>query len=1017
LANIRPTAPFPSPSTGYRSGHVQPESFAWIALALMLIFAVGAWFVAEQIVSNRVNDRFLYRAEKERDNIVRRLQSYELVLQGAAAFIESSEGVDRDEWRRYVTHLELDKTLPGLHGVGMALMVAPAERERHINAIRADGLADYTIWPAGERQQYSSIVYLEPATEANRKVIGYDMFAESIRRDAMERARDRGRAALSGKVTLVQEEADEMQAGFLMYLPIYRTDLPRTTIEERRKAHLGFVYSPFRATDLMRHLIGQDMKDVELVLYDEEALAEKLLFDSRQWASPSADGRYVAALPIEIGGHRWQAHFRSRPEFDTVTTSYLPISILVGGGLLGLLIFILLFINARHQRAVEAIASRLADSERSLRNILDNAPDAVFIAGPNKSYEYGNQGASSLIGYTPEEILTLAIDDLTPEGQADEHQRIFAEVLSQGHVFSELQLRRKDGSSALVELSAVLLPNGRVLGTCRDIAQRKQAENALLAAERKFRGLIEQSLVGVYIIQDGRFAYANPRFAEMFGFAAPEEIVGKVAVSDLVIPDDRDKVAGNLHKRMAGEVDSINYAFVGRRRDGSQLDVEVYGRRMEHEGRPAVIGVIVDVSERKQAEAELEQYRHHLEELVKVRTADLSVAKEAAEAANRAKSTFLANMSHELRTPMNAIIGLASILQRHATDMQQRDKLGKITGAANHLLRLLNDVLDLSKIDAERLTLEHVPFRLGGVIANVESLIAERQEAKQLGLRREIDDRLAEIDLLGDPLRLQQILLNLLSNAVKFTEQGEVSISAHIVDENEQQLSIALQVSDTGIGMSAEAQQRVFRPFEQADSSTTRQHGGTGLGLAICDRLVRLMDGHITVRSAPGQGSTFGFTLRFDKCQVDQLPPHAQTLTGEAAEQLLRTRHHDKRLLLAEDDPVNQEVAHELLHDVLGLTVDVAADGTEALSLAERNAYDLILMDIQMPNLDGIEATGAIRQLPAHAATPILAMTANAFVEDRQRCLAAGMDDFIAKPVNPDDLFVILARWLERDKG
>jgi signal transduction histidine kinase/ActR/RegA family two-component response regulator len=438
---------------------------------------------------------------------------------------------------------------------------------------------------------------------------------------------------------------------------------------------------------------------------------------------------------------------------------------------------------------------------------------------------------------------------------------------------------------------------------------------------------------------------------------------------------------------------------------------------MEHEGRPAVIGVIVDVSERKQAEAELEQYRHHLEELVKVRTADLSVAKEAAEAANRAKSTFLANMSHELRTPMNAIIGLASILQRHATDMQQRDKLGKITGAANHLLRLLNDVLDLSKIDAERLTLEHVPFRLGGVIANVESLIAERQEAKQLGLRREIDDRLAEIDLLGDPLRLQQILLNLLSNAVKFTEQGEVSISAHIVDENEQQLSIALQVSDTGIGMSAEAQQRVFRPFEQADSSTTRQHGGTGLGLAICDRLVRLMDGHITVRSAPGQGSTFGFTLRFDKCQVDQLPPHAQTLTGEAAEQLLRTRHHDKRLLLAEDDPVNQEVAHELLHDVLGLTVDVAADGTEALSLAERNAYDLILMDIQMPNLDGIEATGAIRQLPAHAATPILAMTANAFVEDRQRCLAAGMDDFIAKPVNPDDLFVILARWLERDKG
>src|SRR6185369_13656650 len=206
----------------------------------------------------------------------------------------------------------------------------------------------------------------------------------------------------------------------------------------------------------------------------------------------------------------------------------------------------------------------------------------------------------------------------------------------------------------------------------------------------------------------------------------------------------------------------LNYSFIARRQDGSRIAVEVYGRAMEHEGAPAVIGVILDVSERKRVEAELEEHRHHLEELVKARTADLSIAKEAAEAANRAKSTFLANMSHELRTPMNAIIGFASILQRRCEDESQRDKLGKIAGAANHLLRLLNDILDLSKIDAERLTLEQVPIRIGGLLGNIESLVSERLEAKHLQLHQDIDPRLLEIDLLGDPLRLQQILLNLL---------------------------------------------------------------------------------------------------------------------------------------------------------------------------------------------------------------------------------------------------------------
>ena len=1001
------------PFLTHRHGFFRPESLAWVALLLALIFTFGAWYVASDVLSHRVNDRFVYRAEKERDNILARMRVYEQILRSGAAFFQASDSVSRSEWRSYIEHLELDEALPGIQGIGFATVVAPADRLAHERAIRREGFPDYKIWPAGERETYTSIVYLEPFVGRNQRALGYDMFSEAQRRDAMERARDTGRPALTGKLVLVQEIEEGIQAGFLIYLPVYRNNLPQEGIAERRNALLGYVFMPFRADDLLHTIIGKNHKDVDMALFDQEESAANLLFNSHPDEN-QASGRHVVLLPIEFASHRWLARFQSRPDFDIVTTSYLPGSIAVGGVLFALMIFGMLVNNARQQRRVEAIASRLSESEVSLRSILDNAPDAVFIARPDGHYDYVNQEAAGLVGYTTEELLAMGVEHLTPDGQAEEHRRIFGHVLSSGQIFTELQLRRKDGTTVLVELSATHLPNGNVLGSCRDIGERKRAEQAVLAAERKFRGLIEQSLVGVYIIQAGRFAYANPRFAEMFGFASPADIVGKVSVNDLVAPEDRQRVAENLQRRISGAVEAINYSFVGVRRDGSHLDVEVYGRTMEYDDEPAVIGVIVDVTERKQAEAELAQHRHHLEELVRLRTLDLSIAKEAAEAANRAKSTFLANMSHELRTPMNAIIGLAGILGRRSEDPVQRDKLGKITNAANHLLRLLNDILDLSKIDAERLTLEQTPLKIGSIVANVESLVSDKLESKHLHLERNVAERLLNCELIGDPLRLQQILLNLVSNAVKFTEQGRVTLSAHITGESEHGMEIAFAVRDTGIGISEEALQRIFEPFEQADSSTTRQHGGTGLGLAICKHLVQLMGGEIEVSSKPGRGSSFNFTLHFDKHQAadDWRGP----VEVSDAEEKLRGRK-DLRILLAEDDPVNQDVGRELLQDTLGLQVDVANDGLEALEKARLTIYDLILMDIQMPKMDGLVATHAIRALPGYASTPILAMTANAFADDRQRCMNAGMNDFIAKPVEPDTLFRIIARWVGDQKS
>ena len=418
------------------------------------------------------------------------------------------------------------------------------------------------------------------------------------------------------------------------------------------------------------------------------------------------------------------------------------------------------------------------------------------------------------------------------------------------------------------------------------------------------------------------------------------------------------------------------------------------------------------LSEIAERDGQLANQRDHLEDTVQERTLALSLAKEAAEAASRAKSTFLSNMSHELRTPMNAIIGMTYMLRRNNQDAGQLDKLGKIDNAANHLLQLLNDILDLSKIDADRMTLEQTAFSVDTLTGDLENLLAPRAESARLRFILDIDSRLNALPLLGDPLRLQQILLNLAGNAIKFTEHGEVRVVARIAEDGAESVLLELSVWDTGIGIAPDAVDRIFKPFEQADGSTTRKYGGTGLGLPICQRLVRLMGGEIQVVSTQGSGSVFTFAIRLRRARAVLAESVNTNQPWIAAEHALRSEFPVCRILVAEDDWVNQEVALELLRETLGFTVDIAPDGVQALDMAIKQRYDLILMDMQMPELDGLGATQAIREIAGYGEIPIIAMTANAFAEDRARCLDAGMNDFIAKPVEPENLFVIMLQWL-----
>ncbi|MEW6514106.1 MAG: ATP-binding protein [Pseudomonadota bacterium] len=415
------------------------------------------------------------------------------------------------------------------------------------------------------------------------------------------------------------------------------------------------------------------------------------------------------------------------------------------------------------------------------------------------------------------------------------------------------------------------------------------------------------------------------------------------------------------------------------------------------------------MSEIAQRDQALQAQRDQLEETVEQRTQALSIAKEVAEAANRAKSTFLANMSHELRTPMNAIMGMTSLAQRRTADPKLRDQLGKIDLASRHLLAVINDILDISKIEADRLTLEQIDFRLGESIANLMSLIGQKARDKGLVFQIDLPDEIATMSLRGDPLRLGQILLNLVSNAIKFTPAGTINLRVRCVSDHPERVVMRFEVQDTGIGMSAAEQQRLFTAFEQADSSMTRKYGGTGLGLAISKRLVRLMGGDIDVASQPDVGSTFWFTACFDKATRAVSP--APTFASQQLETQLKRRAAVMRILLAEDEPINQEVSLELLEDA-GFMVDLAEDGEVAVTLANTEKYDLILLDMQMPKLNGVEAARKIRALPAYAHTPIIAVTANAFNDDREVCLAAGMNDHIAKPVDPDALYTTLLKWL-----
>jgi PAS domain S-box-containing protein len=711
-----------------------------------------------------------------------------------------------------------------------------------------------------------------------------------------------------------------------------------------------------------------------------------LKFDREQM---DAHGLGQASLPAGAVITRSGLTIPERHESVMPTLATMLLSIVLG----------LVIISALNIRMRSVTERELIESEGKYRDLSLQLPQTAFELDEKGNLSFINRFGSQALGYTHEDLQAglhmLQIVSEEDKERIIEDMRLTKEGDPQ---VSEFSLVRKDGSTfpAIAYLIPVAKGGRRVglRGIFLDISERKQTETALRESESKFRGITEKSLVGVYIVQDWIFKYVNPRFAEIFGFTV-QEMMGKMGPRDLeAAPGELDKIADGLAKKPAGENGSRNgpdyYEVRGITKSGKIVDVQVFGSFTTYESREAVVGTALDITARKRIEE------------------DLKKARDEAEAAAKAKSEFLANMSHEIRTPMNVVIGMTSLVLGTDLTPEQREYLVTIRKSGESLLSIINDILDFSRIEREKIDLERSPFDLETCIKDALSFISSLAQDKGLNLNYISEDEFSET-IEADQSRVRQVLVNLLSNAVKFTERGGIEVRSQVKEKSDDRYEIYIQVSDSGIGISSEAIGRLFQPFSQADASTSRKYGGNGLGLAISKKLVELMEGRIWAESTPGKGSTFHFTFMAHKSILPAQSPPSPVPPTIAPVQKPRVELAERSILLVEDNPVNQKMALLMLKK-LGYNADKASNGREALAALEAKSYDLILMDVQMPEMDGLDATREIRKRWPSSSTKIVALTAHAIAGDKEKCLQAGMDAYICKPIDLDDLKAALEK-------
>ncbi|HMO45513.1 MAG TPA: PAS domain S-box protein [Rubrivivax sp.] len=640
-----------------------------------------------------------------------------------------------------------------------------------------------------------------------------------------------------------------------------------------------------------------------------------------------------------------------------------------------------IFVDDTERKKAEDAVRR---SEAMLSHLVATSPDLITLTELQSGrYAMVNRSFERQTGYSAAEAVGRCADELGVWRQPQEHERFVAAVRDQGHVQDmPTEFTSKGGAVRSMLVSGARFAMDRrdyLVINARDVTE---AERERLQRE----AILQNASIGIAVTREQRFVVANPRFEQMYGWP-PGAMAGQSGRVVWDSDDDYQRIGAELGpKLLRGE--SAEVETLARRFDGSSFLARVTGKAIDPANPVGggTIWIVDDITERRQVEQALAR------------------ARDAAEAANRAKSAFLANTSHELRTPLNGLIGLARLAAAPETSEARRHQyLLQIGDTAQALSEIISDILDLSKIEAGKLELEAAPFDLGELLRGMQRAYAPLAEAKAIALRLQLE---AGVDgpVLGDTLRTRQILNNYLSNALRFTSRGEVRLDARRLDT----LRVRIEVHDTGPGIAADTQARLFRPFTQADESTTRRYGGTGLGLSICRELAALMGGEVGLHSRPGEGSCFWVELPLPVAAAPApepapLPEDEDALQGAS-------------VLMVEDNPVNMLIAATLLEN-WGVRVEQATDGQQALQAVQRRAsagslFDAVLMDVQMPVMSGHEATRALRRDYGAEQLPIIALTAAALVSEREQALAAGMNDFLTKPVDALRLRRTLLRWI-----
>ena len=1026
---------------------------SYIPPVAMIAVGVGLSVLAFLVVNHReyreMKLSFEQHAVERHDSLKREIEFDLQTLEAITAFYQAAKEVDRSEFRSFVKPL-LDRH-QSIQALEWIPRVPTSQREIYEKSAKRDGFPGFQIAERDtqgrmvrvrERDEYFPVYFVEPF-KGNETALGFDLASNPTREASLSLARDTGKTTATSRVTLVQETAN--QPGFLVFAPVYRKHVLLASSEDRRKNLMGFVLGVFRISNIMEHSLAYfSPEQINVFLYDQSAPEnDRFLYSSsprtaETTASPLSnrdDGphkqfRYVGA--IDVAGRPWIAVLTPASGFLAARRSWQPWAVLTAGLLFTAFLAGYLFISIGRARSIERLVEErtrdlaqantdlhteiiehkeaeeaVRESEERYRIAIENSNDGVAIIREDR-HVYVNRRFLEIFGYDgPEEILGKSIIDarhVHPEDRkmVMEINRGRAEGKPEPSTY-DYRAVHKDGRLLHVEISATaIIYQGKPssLLYLRDVTDRRQAEEALRQSEIKYRRIFE-SLDDLYYQTDaqGIIRVVSPSSVRLAGWT-PEELIGKPVADVYVDPGIRE----DLLRRLLQHRYVKDYEVQLKRKDGTILHVSVGAQLLyDDEGNPnGVSGSLRDISERIEAEENIRRTNLRLE----VATARANDMAAQAERANAAKSIFLANMSHEIRTPLSGVLGMTRLLLGTPLNDRQRNYAEKIKTSGTLLLSVINDVLDFSKIEAGKLRVEQVLFSPAELIGNVADAFGARAEEKGIALHTIIDPAIP-VSLLGDPMRLTQIMNNLMSNAVKFSQEGEIHLAARVVEKQPEHVILEFSVGDTGIGITEEEMARIFLPFSQADESTTRRFGGSGLGLSISTQLCELMGGTIRCESTPGMGSLFTVTIPFG------LPADREPVLKPPESPRAAVRFTGVRALVVEDVDINLEITVEMLRK-MDIAVETAQNGREAVDMVKTGNYDIVFMDIQMPVMDGYEATREIRHLNEDGAPglPIIAMTAHASGDDRDKSLAAGMNEHLTKPIDPDKLGEVLEHWL-----